>query len=175
MESTAPDRGTRFRSRYNRGVRTSVRDNSAAYGYSVTITSSLAVIGIEVGRPTVAEVFLFIVGAVGAFTVVEAVASRGFTQRLRGEPSDVVAIGSALGFASAGGGAGAAVLAANLIDAGSAWPVGSFLATVVFLLVVGVELALAEGAVPIEDDGGGEESPGPGDATGGEATPDRGP
>jgi small-conductance mechanosensitive channel len=146
MASAPSGEGAGFRARYVRGIRTSVRDNAAAYGYSVTITATMAVISAELGTPGAAEIFLFVAGAVSAFTVVEAAVSRGFRERLRGEPAEVVALGSALGFASAGGGVGTAALTAEILGSGWAWPLGSLLATTVFLLAVGIELAFAERA-----------------------------
>ncbi len=139
---------TRFRARYSRGVRTSIRNNAPAYGYSVMITSTFGVVTVEVGSPAVTEVFLFLLGAVAAVLIVEAAVSRGFRERLRGEPAEVVALGSAVGIASVGGAVGLAALAASVIGGRAAWPVGSALATAFFLLVAGLELALAERAAP---------------------------
>jgi hypothetical protein len=135
---------TSFAARYGRGVRTSLRNNAAAYGYSVTITSTFGVLSVELGTPGVGEVFLFLFGAVVAFTVVDAVVSRGFRERLRGEPPEVVALGSAFGFASAGLSVGAAAVLGSILATGAAWPLGSFGATATFLSMAGVEMGLAE-------------------------------
>jgi hypothetical protein len=135
---------TSFAARYGRGVRTSLRINAAAYGYSVTITSTFGVLSVELGTPGVGEVFLFLFGAVVAFTVVDAVVSRGFRERLRGEPPEVVALGSAFGFASAGLSVGAAAVLGSILATGAAWPLGSFGATATFLSMAGVEMGLAE-------------------------------
>lgn len=145
---------TAFAARYGRGVRTSLRNNAAAYGYSVTITSTFGVLSVELGTPGVGEVFLFLLGAVTAFTVVDAIVSRGFRERLRGEPPEVVALGSAFGYASAGLSVGAAVLAGAIIASGAAWPLGSFAATMIFLSTAGLEMGLAErlGAAGEHDD-----------------------
>ena len=129
---------------YRRGLQTSVRNNAAAYGYSVTVTLTLAALSAELGSPTVGQVFLFGTGAVAGFVVVEGAASSLFRRRVRGEPAQVVVIGSALGFASVGLGVGAATLIGALVNGGAAWALGPFLGTIAYLLLVGVEMALAE-------------------------------
>ena len=131
---------------YRRGLQTSVRNNAAAYGYSVTVTLTLAALSAELGSPNVGQVFLFGAGAVAGFVIVEGAATSFFRHRVRGEPAQVVVIGSALGFASVGLGVGAATLSGELIDGGAAWAIGPFLGTVAYLLVVGAEMALAERA-----------------------------
>ena len=131
---------------YRRGLQTSVRNNAAAYGYSITVTLSFAALAAELGGPTVGQVFLFGAGAVSGFVVVEGAATGLFRHRVRGEPAEVVVIGSALGFASVGLGVGAAALTGEVVGGGAAWPIGPFLGTVAYLLVVGVEMALAERA-----------------------------
>lgn len=144
VASRAGDSGTTIRARYGRGVRTSLRNNAAPYGYSVTITSTFGVLTAQLGSPTVGQIFLFLFGTVTAFTIVDGAVSRGFRERLRGEPPELVALGSAFGHASAALSVGAAALAATILATGHAWPLGSFAATSVFLLTAGVEMALAE-------------------------------
>jgi hypothetical protein len=144
MASDGGGSDTSVGARYGRGVRTSLRNNAAPYGYSVMITSSFGILSVELGMPTSGQVFLFLFGAVTAFTVVDAAVSRGFRERLRGEPPEVVALGSAFGYASAGLSVGAAALAGTILGTGAAWPLGSFAATTVFLLTAGVEMGLAE-------------------------------
>jgi hypothetical protein len=133
-----------FRARYARGLRTSARNNGPAYGYSVTVTATLAILAAVEGAPRVLEVFTFAGGAIAAFTLVEAAASRGFRRRLEEEPSVVEALGSAFAFLSVGGGLAAAFITALLFGRGAAWPLGAFLSTLIYLVFVGFELALAE-------------------------------
>jgi hypothetical protein len=142
------ERGTSFAAGYERGLRTSVRTNGGAYGYSVMITASFGVLSATAKSPSVGQIFLFVLGAVLAFLLVEASVSRGFRVRLRGEPSEVVALGSAFAFVSVGGGVGIATLAGELLSPDLAWPLGSLLATAAYLVLVGIELAFAERAAP---------------------------
>jgi hypothetical protein len=94
------------------------------------------------GPPSVGEVFLFMVGAIAGFALL------GLIVRVTGtspfEPSfddlrrtgmiQLLAVGGALG--------GAALVA--LIGSGIAWPLGAFVATVAYLALATLELALSE-------------------------------
>lgn len=129
-----------------RGVRTSVRNNVSAYGFSVMITAAFAVLGASLGSPPVGDVFLYAGGAVAGVTVVEGVASRGFRVRMRGEPSDVIALGSSFSFASVGLSVGAAALAAAIVPTWVGWLLGPFFASSLYVIASGVEMALAHEA-----------------------------
>ncbi|HEX6311950.1 MAG TPA: hypothetical protein VF152_10010, partial [Acidimicrobiia bacterium] len=113
---------------------------------SVMITASAASLVYYTGTARPWELFLFAAGAIAGFTLVEASVSRGFRYRLRPEPSDVVALGSALSFASVGLGLGTAVLVGVVLDSWLIWPAGAFAATIVYVLASGVEISLAERA-----------------------------
>lgn len=126
-----------------RGVRTSVRNNNAAYGFSVMITAAFGVLNASLDAVSVGDVFLYAGGAVAGVTVIEGVASRGFRVRLRGEPSDVVALGSSFSFVSVGLAVGAAALAASILATWAAWLIGSFAASAIYVVASGVEMALA--------------------------------
>ncbi len=106
------------------------------------------------GAPNVSQIFAFAAGAVVAFALVEAVASGGFRHRLSDEPSDVRALGVSFSFPSVGLALVAAFAAGSLTGGLLAWPLGSFLATVVYLFVFALEMALAEKLQPeLRDEG----------------------
>lgn len=133
-----------FSDNYLRGLHASARGNAAAYGYSVTITASFGVLSAIVGGPRVTEIFAFAGGAVLAFALVEAVASGGFRHRLSDEPSDVRALGGSISFASVGIGLAVALLSGLYPGGFLAWPLGSFLATLAYLLLFALEIGIAE-------------------------------
>ncbi len=137
MPAAGPTRG------YADGVRSAVRNNLGAFGFSVVITSAFGLVQHEAGNPTVPDVFLFAGGAAAGFVVVDALASRLFRTRLRGETPEVVAVGAALSFLSIGLSVGAAALGAAVVKAAGAWALASFAATGVYVLVGGLELTLA--------------------------------
>ena len=62
---------------YVQGLSASVRNNSSAYGFSVSITASFGLLTSVAGTPTVPEIFAFAAAAVVAFALVEFVVSGG--------------------------------------------------------------------------------------------------
>jgi len=123
---------------------TMVAGSAAPYGYTVTTWSSGAVLMRSHGTPSVAEVFAFIGGAILGFTVVAALA-RGALKRhgMLDDPAARVAAG-ALHWLAVAGAVGAVALLAE-IDGWEAWPLGSFAATTLYILLASVELALVTG------------------------------
>lgn len=141
-------RGSRkpFLRRYRRGVRTALRNNSLAFGYSIVVTADFAVLNQGTDTPGLGRVFAFIVGAVAAFAALDALAAEFDGNHERGEPSDVVALGSALSFFSISAGVGTTALIAWLVEPWFSWPLAAFVSSGTYLLIVGVEMALAEQA-----------------------------
>lgn len=90
--------------------------------------------------------FLYAAGIIAGVTLVEAVASRGFRVRMRGEPADVIALGSSFSFASVGLAVGVAALTGTILDSWLAWLLGPLLASSVYVIASGVEMALARTA-----------------------------
>lgn len=129
-----------------RGLRTSIRYNSSAYGFSALVTTTLAVRQTAVGAPSAFELFLFVAGAGLAFTVLEAAASNFFRVRIRGERSDVVLLGSSLALGSMSLGLAGAWAVSELVGHTVGWMLASFTATVLYVFIAGVEMALAHRA-----------------------------
>jgi hypothetical protein len=130
--------------RYKRGLHASVRNNASAYGFSVTITASFGLLTSALGTPTALEIFAFAGGAVVAFALVEFVVSWGYRQDLEDEPSNVKDVGSSVSVLSVGLALAGAYVVGRLLEGLVAWPVGSFVATAVYLFLFGVELGLIE-------------------------------
>jgi undecaprenyl pyrophosphate phosphatase UppP len=150
---TMSDEGTRRRTSreahsaahgYLHGLRASVRNNASAYGFSVTITATLALLSSIRGAPTALQIVAFAGGAVVAFAVVEMVVSWGFTQGLEDEPTDVKELGSSISVLSVGIAIGCAYVVGRLVGGLVAWPLGSFVGTASYLFLFGVELGLAD-------------------------------
>lgn len=128
---------------YLRGLHASVRNNASAYGFSVTITTTMALTTSALGMPAALEIATFAGGAVAAFGVVELVVSRGYTYGLEDEPGDVKELGSSFSIFSVGVAIACAYAVGWLLKSFFAWPLASFVATLVYLLLFGVELSLA--------------------------------
>ncbi|NIJ13770.1 hypothetical protein FHU38_004114 [Saccharomonospora amisosensis] len=129
---------------YTREIRMSLRNNSGAYGFTVTVTCSLSMLSAVNTAPSPLQIFLFVFGAVTSFLVVETLATRLFRRSLGGdEKSNVVALGSSLGVLSISLAVGAAALCGVLLPATPSWFVGSFAASVTYLLVNALEMGIA--------------------------------
>lgn len=125
------------------GVRTSILNNATAYGFSVMIT--LVLLATQEGTRSVStgRLFLFAVGATTAFAIVEGVATSGFRVRVKPDPSEAVALGSAFAMGSVVLSLGTAVLLLRGVGGAPAWFLAPFAATTVFVSASGIELALA--------------------------------
>ncbi len=128
---------------YRHGLGSALRHNQVAYAYSVMITASFGALARLDGTPSVGDCFLYLVGASVAFAVVNVVVTRRFSERLPREPSEVVALGTALSIFSTSAGL---AIAAGIGWAGGGWIpwlAGPFAATLVFILGAGAEMGLA--------------------------------
>lgn len=129
---------------------TVVSASAAPYGYTLTVWSSGAILLRSHGVPTVAEVFAFLGGGLLGFGSVALVA-RGAVARMEtlDDAHDRLLTGM-LHWLAAGCAVGGAALIAELHGV-EAWPLASFVATVVYLVGAGTQLALVSarhGRVP---------------------------
>jgi MFS family permease len=132
-----------FGEHYLRGLGMSARGNSLAYGYSVTATASFGMLVHTDGSLTVLRIFMFIVGNGIAFTVTNALVTRGFSERAEEEPPVVVSLASSFSFVSISAAVGAAGLVGWAIGGWIAWGLGALLSTWIYLSIAALEMALA--------------------------------
>src|SRR5690625_298701 len=136
--------GESFVRPYVQELRLSLRNNVGAYGYSVMITCCLSMLSARLHTPQPGELFWFIIGAVASFGLIEAIATRGFQRPLAsGEPTQVVALGSALNLFAIVIAMFATLAAAAWVAEPLAWAVGSFGASVVYLIGTSIEMSIA--------------------------------
>lgn len=133
-----------FADNYRRGLHSSAVGNAAAYGYSVTITATFGILSTTRGIPGAPEILAFVVGAVVAVALVEALASGGFRHEIEDEPSTVRALGSSISVTSVGGSLGIVFAAERLLGGFAIWPLGSLLATSSYLFAYALEIAVAD-------------------------------
>lgn len=126
-----------------RGLRRAVRSDATAFGYSILITATFGAVDLRIGQPDVARLFAFVLGATSGFALLEAVASRGFSVRIREERSDVVLIGTALAPVSVSLGLAAALAVVALLPGAWAWGCAPLAATVVYVVMAGVQMMMA--------------------------------
>jgi MFS family permease len=130
---------------YLEGLRTSVRVNATAYGYSIMITSSFGIVAALAPDPPTWAYFLFALGASAGFPLVLATATKGFRdQSFEAERTDVLVFAAVLNVASVLAGVGAAALVAWPASGWVAWLAAPIAATVAYLVVNGLEYMIAE-------------------------------
>lgn len=143
------------RSLYLRGLRTSIRTNATAFGYSVLATATLTTLAYYLGSPSPWEIFLFILGSTTGFTGLEAAVSDLFQKRMRGDRSDVVVLGSAMNVLALSLSYAVIVLLSWSWSSTWNWLVAPLLGSTIYLMLVGIEMALAAKAQEDDRSGGG--------------------
>lgn len=128
---------------FGSGMRTTLRNNATAYGFSVSITAAFGLVSTV--HPQSAfpwRVLLFAAGAGAAFVLVEAVAARLFRHAHGGDRESVLLLAGAVDVLSILVAVGAAVGLAHLPGL-VAWAGTGFGATLAFLLVGGLDVLVA--------------------------------
>lgn len=134
-----------MRNYYRRRLRTMVGSSAAPYGYTLATWTSGAVLTNARGIPDVLAALMFMVGAVLGFAFVGTLAFGGVTKHFDREQGEAPLIWGSFHFFSVGLAIGVAALVAQYTESFIAWPLGSFVATVTYLLVAGAESAVAYG------------------------------
>ncbi len=124
-------------SRYRSDLRNVVGSSASAYGYTLAIWSTGMVLSHAYGPPRLPLVFSFL-GAVVGFAAVGILAFGEVTVELGAESSHIHLWGSRR-FLSVGLAVGAAWLTSAHAPSVPGWPLGAFVATASYLVVVGAE------------------------------------
>jgi hypothetical protein len=127
---------------YRKNLRTAVVSSAAPYGYTLAIWTTGAVLTHTHGVPNTLEALAFMIGAVVGFAFVGALAFGGVAKHFDRERGQALLWGS-FHFLSIGLAIGSATLIGHYVKGFIAWPVGGFLATSTYLLVVGAESTVA--------------------------------
>lgn len=130
--------------RLSTGFTISLRDNTSAYGYSVTITGSYAILNSLANGSSVGDIFAAALGAVAAFTIIQACG----LQLLRGldehASERTLLIARLMDVASVGAGMGCALVCGRLLSGPGAWFLGTFSASCIFVLMDSLEISLVK-------------------------------
>ncbi len=137
---------------YQRGVRTAIRVNATAFGYSILITVTLTILSKVIAKPTIPDLFALLAGGASGFSLSEALATGFFRHREREERAQVIILGSAFNLFSISSGAAIAWLVGTLTTSWWGWFLGAFSATVVYIALVGAEMSVALEAEDDEDE-----------------------
>lgn len=128
---------------FGRAVRTALRNNATAYGFSISITAAYGLANAVAGPAKPLETISFAAGAAIAFVVIGAV----FLTQFRGslpEGGQVATISGGVDLLSIIG-AVATALGLSQIPGYLTWPVTAFGAVSVYLLVGGLDVLIARG------------------------------
>jgi small-conductance mechanosensitive channel len=128
---------------FERGVDTAARNNVTAMGYSITITAAFALLQTSRSDTGISAIFLYAAGAVLAFAIIACLASGFFREELEDESSNIKSLAGALSFLSVGLALVVTYVVGLLIPGLAAWPASAFVATVVYVASVGLELTIA--------------------------------
>jgi hypothetical protein len=126
-----------------RGVRTSIANNTSAYGFSLTVAGSYASLAKVHGDPSWVELFLFLVGSCVGFATVNAVSTRLFRKESPDEPELVITLATSLSAFSVCGAVGAASGVAFALSSWPAWLLAALAFTVAYVIGVGAEVSIA--------------------------------
>jgi hypothetical protein len=127
---------------YGWGVRTALRDNATAYGFSISITAAYGLAAALRGPGGAAETVLFAFGAAAAFVLVSICFLGRFRKNPMGESDQVLTLSGGVDFLSVAATVAAAYGLAHLPDPW-AWPVTGLGTVITYLLVGGLDVVLA--------------------------------
>jgi hypothetical protein len=120
---------------------TIVSASAAPYGYTVSVWSSGAILIHYHSAPTIGDVLLFAAGALLGFSLLGLVAHGALRRTMPLSPGPERVVAGALHWFAVGIALGAVILVAQLAS-WLVWPLGSFAATSLYLLVASLQLAL---------------------------------
>lgn len=138
---------------YGRGVRTALRDNATAYGFSISITAAYGLASGSKGPADAVETVTFALGAALAFVLVGvAFVARFGRRRSLSEDEQVLLLSSGIDLLSVCA-AVAAAFGLSRIPGFAAWPLTGLGTVATYLLVGGLDVLLARTAAPHTDAG----------------------
>jgi hypothetical protein len=125
------------------GLRRSTGHHAPAYGYSIAAGAAALVLTKLHGTPDLLSIFMFIVGTSSAVLLINLLATRVYRQESPEQPQPVVALGTSFSVVSISATTGIVIAIGYLLAGWEAWLVSGFVFTTVYLVLVGLELAVA--------------------------------
>jgi hypothetical protein len=129
-----------------KAIKISLADNTSAFGYSVTITGTYAVMTALNKAPALSELFAGAAGAVGAFIAMELAVVLLFRDVDEGELERTRLIARMMSLVSVCSSMGMAALCGHFLKGPAAWGLAGFIATTVFMVLDAVELGITKDA-----------------------------
>lgn len=127
-----------MRRAYSAALRVTMRNTAAAYGYTLSTAATLSLLTEIAGKPDTARLFLFAIGGIIAFVLLEAVlAALGSAAK---PPEQAFPFAGALNVVSVAAAFGMATLVAHFVRSSLAWFLAPMVTTAVYMLVVAVQV-----------------------------------
>lgn len=127
---------------YHSALRLTLRTTAAAYGYTLTISTTAAVLLTVHGTPRTGDLFLFVTGGLVAFAALEALLA---VVSPRKQPVEqVFSFVGTRNIVSVPGALGAGTGLAHAIGAELAWLLAPLGATAVYMVLVAAQLTIAD-------------------------------
>jgi hypothetical protein len=127
-----------------RSMRSTVGRESTTFGFSILVTVTFGLVQSTHGSPTTLQIFLYAVGAVMSFTLLEGVLSRGFRRPMPQHATQTLTLGTSLNVLSVVAAMAAAWGFAEVTGPRIAWAVAPLIAGLFYLLIESLEEAVAE-------------------------------
>jgi hypothetical protein len=128
-----------LRPAYLAALAATLRATAAAYGYTLSIATTSAILSSVRGKPSTGDVFLFVAGGLVAFAILEAVLVAAPADAEQG-PGQAFPFAGALNFVSVAGALGAAVGLAHAVHSALAWLLAPLAGTAVYMLLVAAQV-----------------------------------
>jgi hypothetical protein len=134
-----------MRSTYGAALQVTMRNTAAAYGYTLSTGATLSLLTELSGRPDAGRLFLFALGGVLAFALLEAVLA-ALRSPASEAPEQAFPYAGALNVVSVAGALGMAVLITHVVRSSLAWFLAPLSTTAIYMLVVAAQVtAVAAG------------------------------
>jgi hypothetical protein len=131
--------------RFRTGLGAIVRQDSTAYGYSLSAGGGVAILTIANRSPRALDVFMFALGASLTFGLANVIATKGFSVRWPETEPILVAFGTSIGFISVVGAIGVGWFVGWLLPGWLGWLLGGFFVSWSYLVFSALEVVLAHG------------------------------
>jgi hypothetical protein len=144
---------------YRTSIATILRSAAIPYGVTLTVWASGAALTHFRGTPTIWEIFLFVIGGMGGYSLLVLASAPVLKHGAAGSPGPQMALTGVMHLFSIGAAVGIVTLLAR-IDSWIAWPLGGLAGIGLYLGLAGLEFALAP-LMPLAREApreGGEES-----------------
>ena len=141
LEDAAPI--SSLRGTYGTALRVTVRNTAAAYGYTLSTSATLSLLTEMTGKPDALKLFLFAIGGVIAFVLLEAVLAALRTSAQQQPLEHAIPFAGALNAVSVASALGMAILIVHLVRSALAWFLAQMATTAIYMLVVAVEIVIA--------------------------------